>query len=495
MKVLFVLPPTPEKPGYPEPPAGLLYVASAIKRAGHDPVILDIYRNFLSPGELLETVRSGGFEVVGFGGITTCYKYVREAARLLRQELPSVHLIAGGVLSSTYELLLHNTPIDVVCLREGELTAVNVMNCLAEGRREFEGIRGVAFLKDGRIHKTSFQPYIDNLDDIPFPDYSLIDMNIYAFDAMKDPHFAADPESRSFYRDGMRVFNIKTARGCTNACTFCYRHFLGYRQNSIDYVIGHIRYLQEKYDIHFLRFGDELFTRNRQWVMEFTRRVMEEDVRFRYIVHGVRTDNVEAEMMRALHKSGCAGVYIGFESGSQKMLDVMKKGVSLERNIDAVKTILDSGLKVLVQVVIGMPGENRDTIAESIDSLIRTGVDAEWISINYAQAYPGTWLWRHALTSGLIKNAEGYLLTLGSTNTFLLNYTDVPWSEAEKWSWRIRRGLLKAKYRKTRRLGDWMKSLDPRVLNFMMLYERYGLGFALKETVKYLWRFVSGKAA
>lgn len=81
MKILLVLPPTAEKPAYAEPPAGLLYVASALKRAGHKVTILDIYRNYLPPSQLLQTIINDNYEVVGFGGITTCYWYVKKIIR------------------------------------------------------------------------------------------------------------------------------------------------------------------------------------------------------------------------------------------------------------------------------------------------------------------------------------------------------------------------------------------------------------------------------
>ncbi len=486
MKVLLILPPTDEKPSYPEPPAGLLYVASALKKGGHEPTILDIYRKYITPDQLVEIIGSSNYEVVGFGGITTCYKYVKEASKLIRQNLPLIHLIAGGVLSSAYDLLLEHTPIDVVCLREGEITAVNVINRLANGVRDFKDIKGVVFKKGKEIIKTPPQPYIDNLDDIPIPDYELINMDIYAFDAMKDPIFSMDISSRKFYKEGMRVSNIKTARGCTNACTFCYRHLPGYRQHSIDYVIRHIKHLQKKYNIHFFRFGDELFTRNKEWVIDFAKKINEENLKIKYIIHGVRTDNVDLELMQAIKMSGGIAVYIGFESGSQQMLNVMKKNVSVEQNIKAVQTIIESGLKVFVQTVIGMPSENNETILETIDALIRSGADIDWVSINYAQAYPGTWLWQYAIKNGIIKDKEDYLVKLAESNQFLLNYTSLPEAETKKWDWQIRKGLLNYKCKRTGKFIDKLKAYNRRLYSFFWLYGKYGLKFALKSTVLYI---------
>jgi anaerobic magnesium-protoporphyrin IX monomethyl ester cyclase len=474
MKVLLVLPPTAEKPAYAEPPLGLLYVGGALRKAGAEVAIIDIYRNYISPEQLLEIVRDNGYDVVGFGGITTCYGYVKEASKLIRAALPSASLIAGGVLSSASEILLNNAPIDVICMGEGEVTTVKVVERLSEGRREFDDIMGVSFLRDGEIVKTHRQEYIRDLDEIPIPDYDLIDMDTYAFNAMEDPFFSADESSRELYRSGMRCFNLKTARGCTNACSFCYRHFYGHRQQSVGYVIEHIRYLQEKYNIHFFRFGDELFTRSKEWVMDFTRRLLSEKINIRYVVHGVRTDNVDKELIENLRESGCIAVFIGFESGSDKILKVMRKNVTVEQNIQAVRTILDSGIQVLVQTVIGLPGEDGATIKETTESLKQSGIAPEWVAINYAQAYPGTWIWKYAIKNRLVLDPEKYLIEIGKSDNLLFNYTDCSEAELRSWRWSILRSLLRHRAAATGSLLDRLQALHPKVYSLVSTYKKEG---------------------
>lgn len=486
MKVLLVLPPTADKPAYAEPPSGLLYVASALKRAGHQAAILDAYREYLSPVQLVEHVAAHGFEAVGFGGITTCYYYVKEASNLLREKLPRVHLLAGGVLSSAQQLLLTKTPLDVICTGEGEITVVNIINRFAENSRDFTDMKGVSYLKDGKVMTNPPQEYIEKLDDIPFPDYSLVDMTIYAHDAMSDSFFNNDEESRRFYKPGMKVFNLKTARGCSNSCAFCYRHLHGYRQHSVRYVIDHILYLKNNYNIHFYRFGDELFTRDRGWVMDFAQTLIDEGLQIKFIIHGVRTDNVDAELMDKLEEAGCVVVFVGFESGSATMLKEMKKNVTVEQNISAVRVILASGLNVLVQTVVGMPSETDETIRETIDALIKTGVSDEWVTINYAQAYPGTWLWYYATKNNIIVDQEDYLVKLGHDNNYFLNYTALPTSVTRLWSWQMRKGMAAQEYRNTRSLLAFIKGLDPRVYGFICVSRRDGLMAALTRTWEYI---------
>lgn len=488
MKILLVLPPTAELPGYAEPPAGLLYVASALKRAGHEPQILDIFSNYISPEDLTQYIEKNKFEAIGYGGITTCYGYIKEASTLIRNRLPKVHQMAGGVISSAYELLLNNTPIDVICLKEGEVTAVNIAERFANNSREFNDVKGVVYKEDGKIIKTPPQPYIENLDQIPFPDYDLINMDLYAFDAMDDYFFSNDKSSLEFYKKGMRVFNLKTARGCTNSCAFCYRHFYGFRQNSIEYVISHIKYLQTKYNIHYFRFGDELFTRDKDWVIRFARKLIEENILIRYIVHGVRTDNVDDELIKSLKDSGCIALFVGFESGSQTILNEMKKNVTVEQNINAVQIILRNKMNVLVQIVLSMPSEAPETINETIKSILETGISDEWVAIGYAQAYPGTWLWQYAIKNELIKDQEDYLISIGKSNKYLINYTKFPFIITSKWSWRILHAIALKNYHDKPNLINYLKTLDYRIYSFVVVAKRKGIFYAIKKSMQYIFR-------
>ncbi len=488
MKILLVLPPTAERPAYAEPPLGLLYAGTALKAAGHEVAILDAYRKVVKPSDLLDEILKNGYEAIGFGGISTCYGYVKEASGLIREKTPAVHLIAGGVLSSVYELLLKNTSIDVVCMGEGEITAVNIINRLSEKGRNFDEIKGVSYLSASGIVKAPQEPYIKDLDSLPIPDYSLIDMDTYAFDAMKDPFFSLDPSCKALYRSGMRCFNVKTARGCTNSCSFCSQHFIGHRQQSVEYAINHIKYLQKTYDIHFFRFGDELFTRDKAWVIRFAERLVEEGINIRYIVHGVRTDNVDGELIEALKRSGCITVFIGFESGSAKMLEVMRKNITVEQNIAAIRVIRSSGMNVLVQTVIGMPGEDDATVNETIASLSKAGAEPEWVAINYAQAYPGTWLWKHALERGIIPDPEKYITGMGLDDSAFINYTGQPDDVVMSWRWRIIRSLLSNRVHKYHRPIDIAQSIGPKFYTLGDIYKKEGLVPALKKGAGYLAR-------
>jgi len=491
MKILLILPPTAEKPEYREPPLGLLYVGSALTRNGYKVDILDLQLEYISLEKILMLIKKNNYEVIGFGGISTCYGYVKEASKLIKDRFPHIHLIAGGILSSTYDLLLKNTPIEVICMKEGEITGVNIINRLNEGKEEFEDIKGVAFKKDNKILLTAPQPYIDNLDDIPIPNYDLLDMSKYLTNPMEDKFFLANKECRRFYRKGMHAINMKTSRGCINACTFCYRHFKGHRQHSVRYVIEHIKYLQSKFNIYFVRFGDELFTQNRQWVIDFCTALVKESIHIYFIIHGVRTDNVDLELMQYLKKAGCVTVFVGFESGSQIILDEMRKNISVEKNIEAIKTIKNSGVDVLTQIVIGMPTETTKTIEETKDALLKTGVTFDRIAIGYAQAYPMTWLWNYALRENLINDPEDYLEKVGKSTEYLLNYTKAPFEEWRRWKNYIYQEVIKNQFKNRNWIFKFMMIKSHKFRWAYIYWKRYGIKMFFKKAFSFLLKKIT----
>lgn len=164
--------------------------------------------HLLRQSQILDFLKNDRYGAVGFGGISTSYWYVKRLARLIRERFPDVHLVAGGVLSSAWKLLLAHTPIDLVCFGEGETVGVEVFQRLATSGRDFDGIKSIAIRKNGNVIRTPMRDYIENLDDIPFPDYGLLKIEEYLLDPMKDLVFGASESARELYRPGMKLLNI-----------------------------------------------------------------------------------------------------------------------------------------------------------------------------------------------------------------------------------------------------------------------------------------------
>lgn len=401
------------------PPYGLLYVGSALQRMGYQVCIhdrhLDCQQDVVSFGEM---ILAGDDEIFGLGGVASAYKDAVELARFLKNKKPSCRIIVGGYLASTARCLLREAPVDFIVHGEGEITTVEAMDALLAGR-SLDGVRGVSFIKDGAIINTPNREQIVDLDEIPFPDYNLVKMDRYLVPAYKAPYFRLD--SRHTRYDGCLI-DIKTSRGCTNSCSFCYRHMKGIRQHSPEYVMKHIKYLQDTFNAVFFNISDELTISDANWADGFCRVKKEMNLDFLFRINSARVDLIDERILRELKDAGMVAITFGIESGSQKMLDNMHKHTTVKQNIAALDLCHKIGLQTTIALVVGLPGENFHTVAETARFLIACPHypnvqeyeydDISDLRVFTPVAFPDTFLYNQGLKLGIISDEHSYLWTL-----------------------------------------------------------------------------------
>lgn len=403
------------------PPYGLLYVGSALQRAGHKVRIhdrhLNVYQDVVSFGEKL---LDGAGEIFGLGGVASAYKDAVELASYLKSRKPGCKIIIGGYLASTARCLLREAPVDIVVRGEGEITAVEAVDALLKGS-PLDDIRGIAFLKDGVIVNTPNREQIANLDEIPFPDYGLVEMERYLVPAYKAPYFRFDPRHKKY--KGV-LADIKTSRGCTNSCSFCYRHMKGIRHHSPKYVVKHMKYLQDAFKAVFFNISDELTISDAGWVEEFCRAKKETNLDCLFRINSARVDLINERMLADLRDVGMVAITFGIESGSQKMLDNMHKRTTVEQNARALNICRKLGLQTTIALVVGLPGESFSTVLETARFLMACPHypniqeyeydDMSDLRIFTPIAFPGTPLYEQGLKLGIILDEHSYLLTLNN---------------------------------------------------------------------------------
>jgi len=207
-------------------------------------------------------------------------------------------------------------------------------------------------------------------------------------------------------------------------------------------------YLIEKHNVGVVNFSDENFGTDRKWLAKFVTEIAKRDVLWR--VGGMRVNTINPESIKKMKEAGCCSIYYGMESGSQKILDIMEKVTKVEQNYNAVKWMAENNLYTIIQLIIGMPGETQETIEETckftsffVEQSPTTDPNA--LSINFAQALPGTPLYEIARRKGSIESSmegeEKYLLQISDRDardgeTFL-NFTEYPRILLEKWHFEI----------------------------------------------------------
>lgn len=443
-------------------PIGLLYVGAIIERCCHKTKLVDLYletnlgENF-NPRCLDNIIESFKPDIIGYGGIATSYGKTKQLAIHVKEKQPSVIQIAGGPLATTFELLLTKAKIDVVFHGETEISLPIYLERLAKGK-PINDILGISYLLNGHVIRNSPAEQIENLDDIPFPAYHLVNLTQYLQPIQDWIKTYENPfrETPDFGGLKKKIGNKKyylpivTSRGCTHKCLFCYRHVRGFRQHSVKYVIEHIKYLRTC-GVDGFKFYDELFNGNPAWVMEFCDAIEQNNLDIFYMIDGMRVDKVDEKMLRHLKETGCIEISYGQESGSDVVLREYKKGTTSQKNKEITLLTKQVGIPVTVQLVIGSPGETNDTINETIQFL--KDVNAHTFSLNYLIPLPETSIWQYAMERKLIGDVEKYIDDIAEYGGVpLVNLTREPDQTWKSWGAKISYELNKHYCRTTNRL-------------------------------------------
>lgn len=393
-------------------PLGLGYIASVLRRQGHNVKIMDLNAENKDLPAIEKELASIEYELIGIGGLTTTYGFVKKFSSISKKVKPEAKIIAGNMVSTAHPaLLLQNSDVDICVIDEGELT----IDELAHKIKNFpnlQDIDGIAFKRDDEIITTKPRRRIKDLDNIPFPAWDLFPMDRYLYNPIYNEH-------------GRRSVNVSAVRGCPFQCIYCSRPFGSLTiARSADSVISEVRALVERYRVEFIAFSDDLFITNRRWVMDLCDKLMNERMGVGWGTSG-RVNLVDMELLRKMRKAGCETLSYGFESGSQKILDNMKKAVTIEQAKKAIDMTRRAGIAVEGSFMIGMIGETEETVNETVDFIKKTGLTLH--RFFYTTPYPGTPLYEIARKMGRIPcDEDKYVTSLGEMySTFLVNLTQM----------------------------------------------------------------------
>jgi anaerobic magnesium-protoporphyrin IX monomethyl ester cyclase len=341
--------------------------------------------------------------------------------------------------------------VDFCVTGDGELIIQNLIRALYEKPLNYDLLRstkGICFLDENEEFCFTGYGEKPTAEQIELPDYGTLEADGSL------PYFISDEVSERFYaydgviEPGKKVATVVMAKGCVARCTFCHRWEKGFRVLPTDKLIEHVHHLMTRYNVGFIQVADENFGADRKAAWEIASRLGEMGVKWQ--VAGVRTNTVTKESLQHWKDNGCVSVFYGIESGSQKMLDVMEKKTTLQKNIDALRWTGEVGLNTIIQLVLGLPGEDDKTIDETTEFLKEVSpwikqwkgkIASEAISINYAQALPGTPLYEYSRQHGLIGNTldeeEEYLIRISDTDAYkedhFVNNTGLPLLKVLMW--------------------------------------------------------------
>lgn len=366
----------------PYPPYGTLYAAAVLEDLGFQVDLFDANLKH-SPDEILPALKSRPeFFIIyddGFNYLSKmCLSVMRDATfRMIELARPLVKYILVCSSDSTDHCEAYlSKGADLILLGEGEETLRELMKLIETPDFIPEGITGLAYQREGKTIKTISRPVIRNLDSLPDPAWHLVDMDTYRFIWRK--------------HHGYFSINLATTRGCPFKCNWCAKPIYGNRYNSRspERVVNEMNRLIQEFDVEHFWICDDIFGLKPGWVKSFKELIQAHGIRTRYKIQSRVDLLLKEDTIDDLVASGLDMAWVGVESGSQKILDAMDKGTTIEQIRSATQLLKAKGVKVGFFLQFGYLGETQKDIQKTIRLLLQLMPDDIGISVSYP--LPGT---------------------------------------------------------------------------------------------------------
>jgi radical SAM superfamily enzyme YgiQ (UPF0313 family) len=388
MKILFVNPPTTFEQIYGEwdlsaldtytPPLGVMHLASHIRTHGYQPAILDLQVGTWHVGSAADHVLASTPDVIGISAMTINILNAGGLAEELRRRGFGGPIILGGahVTAVPVDTLDAFPSIDFGVLGEGELTLLELLDTIHDGRSP-EGVRGIVQRDANRqIVLNDSRPFIADLDSLPMPAWDLLD------------GFPAKYPSSLLESKRVPAAGIMTSRGCPFQCTFCDNRVFGrkVRHFSAEYSLNMIRHLIATYGIKDLMFFDDNLMLNEKKLAQICNCIIEEkmDITWYAIAHSKSMSVHQLEMMK---RAGCWFIEMGIESGNDDILKRIHKSATKKEIAIAASNARAAGLRTKGNFIFGFPWDTTATLEESIQFAL--DIDIDFFQQSYLTVWPG----------------------------------------------------------------------------------------------------------
>ncbi len=369
--------------GQPYPPLGTIYAAALMREHGYNVSLYDVMfvQDPQAVRQQLDRQQPDFFVIYddGFNYLTKmCLTNMREAAftmcQLAKERGCTVIVSSSDATDHYAEYLAQGA--DFVIIGEGEQTLLELTERIKGGHTDFAAIKGLAYKANGKAVTTPGRAVMRDLDVLPLPAWDLVDINLYKETWLKSA--------------GYFSINMSTTRGCPFKCNWCAKPIYGNRYNSRSpqHVVGEMKLLKERYQIDHIWFCDDIFGLKPGWVKEFSRILQEEDLHIKFKIQSRADLLVEEGLVQALASAACDNVWIGAESGSQKILDAMDKGTTIAQIHASTRLMKQYGIKPSFFIQFGYPGETREDILLTINMINELLPHQIGISVSYP--LPGT---------------------------------------------------------------------------------------------------------
>ncbi|MBU0728856.1 MAG: B12-binding domain-containing radical SAM protein [Proteobacteria bacterium] len=360
-------------------PLGTLYVAAAVKQAGHEVEFLN--GAFMTNDEIFSALDQSRPDFVGLYSTTFGWNKACDAAQSIRKLLPATFIAVGGPypIALKENCLEQCAAIDAVVTGEGEITVVELLDSL-QNRQGLSGILGLAYRENDKIKTNPPRPLIDNLDSLPIPARELLGDGMQYI-----------PPPATYKRKPVAV--IMTARGCYNKCIYCFQidksRKSGVRFRSVENVMQEVELcLAQGY--REIKFIDDTLAADYDRAMAIADEIVKRKLDFTWFASAC-VNQVDEPLLRAFKKAGCWAILLGAESGVQKNLNTIKKGTTPAMITKAVRAAKKAGITVYTPFLFGIPGQTFEEGLQSIEFACK--LDPDIANFHAITPFPGTELY------------------------------------------------------------------------------------------------------
>lgn len=431
MRILLINPMSSRKPPVKGRkahfPISLGLIAACLREKGFTVNVFDNEVECLNKYELHDLIKKSEYDVYGLTANAPNYGYIKGLSKMIK-DLKDKPVILGGPLSTySYEVVLKNTGVDICVIGEGEETVVDLL----ENMDKLEKVPGIAYMENGYVKRTPPRAFEKSRDEYPFPAYELFNMDPYLkrelgqYEGWGSRHLNKDVS-------GIKTLGMITGIGCPYSCKFCTRSVTKTRMRSVDNIISEIKYCMDKFDVKAVRFLDDLLIVNERKTLEFCEKIKPLNILWS---GQARTNVIHDSLAKAMKDAGCAGIGFGYESGCDRLLEAMNKKVTVEDHRRATLAAKKNGIAIRVQIMFGFPGENKESIDETIKFFKEIEIPPR--RFNILTPLPGSEIYDECIREKIISDEEKYFEKVSAleggfaTKKVLINLTEMSDEEFE----------------------------------------------------------------
>jgi radical SAM superfamily enzyme YgiQ (UPF0313 family) len=362
------------------PPLNLAYLAAIAEKEGHEVRVIDGEAERLSLKRTLEEVASFGPDIIGITATTPFYHLAVELAKELKAEDKNIPIVIGGHHITVVKEKGFADPFDYAFIGEAELSWPKLIKGLEE-KKDISDVEGIIFRKGGKVVSTCAQDKIEDIDSIPFPARHLLKMDRYMIGTMR----------------GRKNFTtIMTTRGCPFKCVFCSTDVFGskVKRRKVEFVIEEIKNVLSAYNIRHFIFLDDTLTLDRKYILQICDMIEKEKLSITF-EGSTRANLVDDELISRMAKAGLIRLSFGLETVDPEIRRIIKKDVPLESYTIANRITNKYKIETLNSVMLGLPGETRQTVGKTL-AFLKRAREIHQANFSIATPYPGTELYSMA---------------------------------------------------------------------------------------------------